>query len=64
MNDQIYYVARRAAEFDSPLAALLSVGYTVPAAQLVIDNARLEDAARRVRKALQNAEVKPPEEGL
>lgn len=30
----------------------------------VIDNARLEDAARRVRKALQNAEVKPPEEGL
>ncbi len=27
----------------------------------VIDNARLEDAARRVRKALQNAEVKPPE---
>jgi len=30
----------------------------------VIDNARLEDAARRARKALQNAEVKPPEEGL
>lgn len=30
----------------------------------VIDNARLEDAARRLRKALQNAEVKPPEEGL
>lgn len=30
----------------------------------VIDNARLEDAARRVRKALQNAEVKPPEAGL
>ncbi len=27
----------------------------------VIDNARLEDAARRVRKALQNAEVKPSE---
>ena len=27
----------------------------------VIDNARLEDAARRVRKALQNAEVKPPD---
>lgn len=26
----------------------------------VIDNARLEDAARRARKALQNAEVKPP----
>jgi RIO kinase 1 len=27
----------------------------------VIDNARLEDAARRVRKALQTAAVKPPE---
>ena len=27
----------------------------------VIDNARLEDAARRARKALQNAEVKPPD---
>ena len=44
MNDQFYYVARRAAEFDSPLAALLSVGYTVPAAQLVIDNARLNQS--------------------